>query len=81
MSCAYHHEPPPNGQYCKDCESGEHRVYEAARVDWVDRCPQCRGGDINFNEVGGYKWCGNCGAQSVNVREISQEPEPSKPTL
>jgi Zn finger protein HypA/HybF involved in hydrogenase expression len=64
MSCAFHHIKPDN-EYCASCEKGEHTAFEATRVDWVNRCPQCGGANINLNELAGYKWCGNCGANSL----------------
>ena len=64
MSCAFHHTKPEH-EYCAHCESGSHAAHEAARVDWVNRCPECKGANINFNELAGYKWCGNCGARSL----------------
>lgn len=65
MSCPYHHEKPLN-ECCAHCESGEHARFQAGRVDWVNRCPSCGSGEINLNEIGGYKWCGQCGAKSFN---------------
>lgn len=65
MSCPYHHEKPIK-EHCAHCESGDHARHQAQRRDWIDRCSQCEGGLINLNEIGGYKWCGQCGAKNFN---------------
>lgn len=60
LGCPFHRQPEPTCTYCD-----AHPAYEASRVDWVNRCPACQGGDIRQYEsaTAKYKWCGDCGKQ------------------
>jgi hypothetical protein len=76
MSCQFHQEKPKD-QFCRHCDSGEHAIHEASRIDWINRCPSCKGSDINTNEVGGYRWCGKCGARSSQLLTVIETSPPS----
>lgn len=57
--CSYHAAAKADCLYCREAPARE-----AARIDWLDRCPKCSSGDIRRNVPGRKIWCGQCGAQA-----------------
>lgn len=57
--CNYHAKPKDGCLLCRLAPA-----YDAARTDWLDRCPHCSSADLRNNVTCGVIWCGQCGAQA-----------------
>lgn len=70
--CNYHARPREDCLYCRNAPERE-----AARVNWVDKCPHCSSSDIRIyeNEAVTYPWCGQCGKQGekTDVKNVVTE--------
>lgn len=49
------------------------RLQMLPKVDWENYCPNCKGWDIRFNEIGAYKWCGQCGKYNIPITGYNPE--------